>query len=977
MSALPDSPPPAASGPAEQSLPNGPTLGPTPGPTPGPTQAQTQAENAELLRLVFEHAGEGISVFDAQLRLRAWNTRFLQLTGIDPALAHRGAALFDLLLQQAVAGEFGPLDAHAEAQRRLDSLRDGDIPLTQRLRPNGRSIETRRSGLPGGGFVMLCVDITERRASEALALAEQRMLALLMTRTEQGFWFIDNNLLTTHANPAMCRMLGLPLAQVLGRNIYAFVDEANAALYREQVTLRQQGQAAGYEISLRRADGSLLRCFNNATPLFDASGQPLGAVGMYSDISRLTRAEQQLRRTGALLAQKSQVLENTLESLSQGVLSLDTAGRANAWNQRLLDLLHVPRELMLGRPSLTDLAQFQDAHGPITEGHAEIENQIETPAKAAAAGWIGVDPQALLPVYQRTGADGKVLEVRTQVAVDKSVVRTYTDVTANVLAERALRDSETRFRTMANAAPALIWQSDATGTPSWFNQRWLDHTGRSMAEELRLPWASRIHGDDQARCRVLLESATTARLPYSVEFRLLKPAGNTVWIADSGIPHFGPDGRFEGYIGYGWEISQRKAAEVALIAAKEEAERANRAKSEFLSRMSHELRTPLNAVLGFGQLLESDAVDRLSPGQRSRVQELLRGGRHLLSLINDVLDLARIDAGTLQLRLAPVDLAALAGDCLRLVQPMADERGIRLQVSSAPLDAPAVLADPTRLKQVLLNLLSNAIKYNHEGGRVELRWHAVAAGRQVCIEVIDNGPGLSAAQQTRLFQAFERLDAERTSVEGAGIGLALSKWLMNLMRGEIGVRSAPGQGCTFWLQLACADAARLPPLGVANSVANSVATAAPTGPPAAALAQATRQVLYIEDNSVNQLLMQGMLMQRPAIVLRLAELPEAGLLMAVESVPDLILLDIQLPQMDGFEVLRRLRQNPLTQAVPVVAVSANALHSDIEKAHLAGFADYITKPLDLTRLLAVVDRCLSDGLAPSPSPSPGPGRESG
>jgi len=360
---------------------------------------------------------------------------------------------------------------------------------------------------------------------------ERRMLALLLQHTEQGFWFIDNALRTTEANPALCRMLRTTRQAMLGRSIYEFADEANQAIFREESDRRALGEGSGYQITLTRTDGSALHCLNNATPIFNAAGEKIGAVGMFSDINAL------------------------------------------------------------------------------------------------------------------------------------------------------------------------------------------------------------------------------------------------------------------------------KVAEAALIAARDEAERANRAKSDFLSRMSHELRTPLNAVLGFGQLLESDPRDPLTPGQLARVQELLRGGRHLLSLINEVLDLARIEAGALQVQLASVDVAELARDCLRLITPMALNSGIGLVFSN---DAPQALwaqADATRLKQVLLNLLSNAIKYNRAQGQVELSWHAEPATATVRLEVRDDGPGLDLSQQARLFMAFERLQAERSNVEGTGIGLSLSKSLVQLMQGQIGVHSAPGQGSTFWVRL--------------------------------------------------------------------------------------------------------------------------------------------------------------------------------
>ena len=739
----------------------------------------------------------------------------------------------------------------------------------------------------------------------------------------------------------MCRLLGLTQAQMLGRNIYDFVDEENAAIFRHHVVLRRQGLATGYEVALLHADGHAVHCFNNATPMFDASGRRRGSVGMFSDISPLKRAEQQIRHTGELLAQKSHVLELTLDSLSQGVVTLDAVGCATAYNRRFLDLLEIPDSFMRTRPTAAEMRRYQIEHG-------HFPGELGTPQ--------AIELRRRSKRYQRMRRDGLVLDVQSHAAADGSEVRTYSDVTAAVHAQQALSESEARFRRMADAAPALIWESDTEGNAIWFNQQWLAFTGRSLAAELACPWRARMHADDIETCRAVFAEGAAAQRPFKQEYRLLRGDGGLAWIVDSGIPRLAADGRFEGFIVYGWDITERRAAQAALLTAKEEAERANRAKSEFLSRMSHELRTPLNAVLGFGQLLESDPADPLSATQRARVQELLRGGRHLLSLINDVLDLARIEAGTLQLQLASVDVAAVVGDCQRLVQPMADARGIALHLQpggQAGNQADHARADPTRLKQVLLNLLSNAIKYNRPGGSVHLGWVAEPGGQHLRIEVRDTGPGLHEAQQERLFQAFERLDAERSSVEGAGIGLALSKWLVELMRGEIGVHSRPGEGSVFWVRLACADA----PTVVA--VAASAPAAAVAGVPQPAPAAPSRRVLYIEDNEVNQMLMEGLLSQRPQIELAMAALPLEGLALAREKPPDLVLLDIQLPGIDGFEVLRQLRLHPATQAIPVVAVSANALDEDRAQAARAGFVDYITKPIDMTLLLDVVDRLLA------------------
>jgi PAS domain S-box-containing protein len=876
-----------------------------------PASAPDATNSDALLRLIFDHAGEGIAVVDAGLRLRAWNQRFLSLTRIDPTLVHAGVELQALDL--APPDEPGP-------------------SVTEHVRSDGRVIEARRNPVPGGGFVMLYADITDRRDEQLKLADQQRMLALLIQRTEQGIWFIDNALRTTDANPAMCRMLGLPLAQMLGRDIYEFVDEANAAIFRERVALRSLGQASSYEITLRHADGHAVHCYNNATPIFDNQGRKIGAVGMFSDITPLKRAEQQVRLGSEMLAQKSHVLEITLDALSQGVLSLDADGRTHAYNRRFLELLQIPDALMQTRPTIMEVGRYQ-----IAQGH------FLSPAVQPRVDQWRTDP----PLYRRQRVDGVVLEVQTHRGADGRVVRTYTDVTAAVQVQRALEASESRFRRMADAAPALIWQSDAVGAPVWFNQRWLQYTGRSAAQELALGWEARMHADDLGPSRVAFRASAADGRPFEIEYRVLRGDGRLAWIADQGIPQLSSDGSCNGFIVYGWDITARRAAEAGLRAAKDEAERANRAKSEFLSRMSHELRTPLNAVLGFGQLLQADTDEPLSTTQRGRVRELLHGGRHLLSLINDVLDLARIEAGTLHVALARVALAPALSDCLRLVQPAADERGITLV---APADAGLqVLADPTRLRQVLLNLLSNAIKYSDGGGRVELAaWREAGVAR---IEVRDNGPGLSAEQQARLFQPFERLHAAQSTVEGAGIGLALSKWLLSLMQGQIGVHSSPGAGCVFWVRLQLAGD------GPAAPVAAAAELALP--PPPAAAAPQQHTVLYIEDNEVNQLLMEGMLAQRPGLRLLVTGQPEDGVALALREQPALVLLDIQLPGIDGYEVLHRLRQDSATRDIPVVAVSANAMPADLEKAARAGFADYVAKPIDLPRLLAVVDALLA------------------
>ena len=658
-------------------------------------------------------------------------------------------------------------------------------------------------------------DITDAKTAE-LALAEQHhLLTLLVKTTNEGFWFLDPEGITTDVNPAMCAILGRAREEIIGKGIYEFVDAANALIFREQVKLRAAGVASGYEIALLRPDGSQVDCFNNATPIFDTAGRRVGAIGMFADISEHKRAEKQLRAASEELAQKSLALQVTLDSMAQGIVSMDAEGRVSVHNRRMLELLDLPETLIRPGATLSEIATFQNERGDFGDGLSYIAPESRH--------FIRTMRHLDLPLlYVRETRSGRRIEVQTRHLPDGSLVRTYADVTAYFEAQQALTD------------------------------------------------------------------------------------------------------------------------------AKEEAERANRAKSEFLSRMSHELRTPMNAILGFGQLLVSDTRHPLAEQQREHVGEILRGARHLLNLINEVLDLALVETGKLQVSLEPVELSGLLQECLALVHPLATAGVIDVKLLDESGCACHVVADRTRLKQVLLNLLSNAIKYNRLGGHVHLACTAEAQG--VRIGISDNGPGLSAEQTARLFQAFERLDAMRTGVEGAGLGLALSKHLMDAMGGEIGLESAVGAGSTFWLRLPRAEAPVLPGAGDC---------ALPPMPGDTLPPARVRKVLYIEDNPVNVLLMEAMLGRGDSLQMLSASLPLLGLQMAADERPDLILLDIQLPGMDGFEVLRRLRLNEASHRVPVIAVSANAMAHDVEHGLAAGFVRYLTKPLDMQELLAAVEEALA------------------
>jgi PAS domain S-box-containing protein len=391
-----------------------------------------------------------------------------------------------------------------------------------------------------------------------------------------------------------------------------------------------------------------------------------------------------------------------------------------------------------------------------------------------------------------------------------------------------------------------------------------------------------------------------------------------------------------------------QAARRALEEAKDAAEGANKAKSEFLSSMSHELRTPMNAILGFAQLLQTDPDQPLSATQKESVDQIARAGWHLLQLINDVLDLAKIEAGKIEAILDDVTLDDVMGECLSLVAPLADKHAIEL-VDQASASGLHVHADYTRLKQVVLNLLSNAIKYNRPNGSVALE---VGAADGVCeIAIVDTGVGLTAEQISRIFEPFTRVALHRDEIEGTGIGLTITRKLVALMGGEIGVSSTPDEGSRFWVKLPLSKAEPVPIAMPATATGEPAVKARARGP--------GQTVLYVEDNPANLALVEYVLRQRrPHLRLLSAHNGELGLSIAEAERPDLIILDISLPNMDGYEVLSILRSRPEMRGTPIFALSANAMQSDINRGLAAGFDDYLTKPIDVTRLLHTIDDLL-------------------
>ncbi len=539
------------------------------------------------------------------------------------------------------------------------------------------------------------------------------------------------------------------------------------------------------------------------------------------------------------------------------------------------------------------------------------------------------------------------------------------DITARKDAELALQQSEHRFRQFFEAG--LVGMSITDAQRCWIhvNARLCDMFGYSEAELRAHDWDSLTHPDDRDEGRARFDAVLSGEIDgYTLDKRYVRKDGSVLDAAIAVRCERDAEGRAQRFYAIVEDVSARKRAERALAAhseqlealvearsrelvlARDQAQAASRAKSELLSRMSHELRTPMNAILGFSQLLE---VDRgLPPNARRFVTEIMRAGKHLLSLINDVLDLAHVESGRLSLSPEPLALTDFVPEVLTLMRPLADRRGVSLTLE--PIDGLVVRADRTRLKQVLVNLVSNAIKYNRDDGQV-----AVAAWAQddttLRLVVRDTGPGIPAERAKSLFEPFNRLGAESGTIEGTGIGLSICHRLVELMGGRIGVEQPSEGGSEFWVDLPRAAPGTEP------------AEPPPAPPPPVAPAPLDATVLCVEDNPANLRLMAHVIGRIPGLRLLQATSAEEGITLAREHRPGLILLDINLPGMDGYAALDVLRADARTRHIPAVALTANAMSGDARRAVAAGFAEHVAKPIDLPAFEAMVRRLVDAGRA--------------
>jgi PAS domain S-box-containing protein len=518
--------------------------------------------------------------------------------------------------------------------------------------------------------------------------------------------------------------------------------------------------------------------------------------------------------------------------------------------------------------------------------------------------------------------------------------------------DQRLRDQQFYTRSLIESNIDALMTTDPRGIITDVNKQMEALTGRTRDELIGAPFKG--YFTDPERAEAAIKLVLSEKKVTDFELTACSRDGKRTEVSYNATTFYDRERTLQGVFAAARDVTERKRNEQALLetnaeleTAKSGAEKANLAKSDFLSSMSHELRSPLNAILGFAQLLES-ARPPPSDSQKDSIGQILRAGWHLLELINQVLDLAVIESGKVSISPEPVSVADVMSECQAMMEPEAQQRGVLMTFPR--FDQPVfVSADRTRLKQIVINLLSNAIKYNREQGTVVVACTASTPER-TRISVHDTGAGLSPENMAQLFQPFNRLGQEAAGVAGTGIGLVVTKRLAELMEGELGVESVPGAGSVFWCELISSAAPRLIVEGAEATVQDQ--------PPVLAVAR-PRSVLYVEDNPANMKLVEQLIARRPDIQLLTAVNGQLGIEIARASQPTLILMDINLPGISGVEAMRLLRKDPMTAHIPVVALTANAMPRDIQSSLEVGFFRYLTKPIKVKEFMDALNAALA------------------
>ncbi len=816
------------------------------------------------------------------------------------------------------------------------------------------------------GYLLIGTDNTARKqAEEALRKAGALQNAIFNSANFSSI-ATDAKGVIQIFNVGAERMLGYTAAEVMNKITPADISDPQEVIARAKALSLELGTTITpgfealvfkasrgiediYELTYFRKDGSRFPAVVSVTALRDDQDAIIGYLLIGTDNTARKQAEEALRKAGALQSA-------IFNSANFSSIATDAKG--------VIQIFNVGAERMLGygaaevMNSITP-ADISDPEEVIARAKA-LSVELGTPITPGFEALVFKASRGIEDIYELTyirkdGSRFPAVVSVTALRDDEDAIIGYlligTDNTArkHVEAERQkldqrLRDQQFYTRSLIESNIDALMTTDPAGIITDVNKEMEALTGCTRDELIGAPFKS--YFTDPARAEAGINQVLRERKITDYELTARARDGTTTVVSYNATTFYDRNRTLQGVCAAARDVTERKRLDLVLQEKNVELERANLAKSDFLSSMSHELRSPLNAILGFAQLLEIDAAT-ITPAQKASIDQILHAGWYLLELINGILDLAQIESGKLSLSPEHVSLSEVMTECQAMIEPLRQTRGIR--VTFPRFDLPCFVdADRTRLKQVIINLLSNALKYNRPGGAVDVECTTNAPGR-VRISVRDTGEGLAPDKLAQLFQSFNRLGQEAGGEEGTGIGLVVSKRLVELMRGVIGVESTVGVGSVFWIELSEATAPHID--------LDTPGPAAAAQPPVQAGAR-LRTVLYVEDNPANLTLVEQILGRHPDMRLLSARNAHLGIEIARTSQPEVILMDINLPGMSGLEALVILRTDPLTAHIPIVALSANAMPRDIKKGLDAGFFRYLTKPIKVDEFTGTLSAAL-------------------
>ena len=809
------------------------------------------------------------------------------------------------------------------------------------------------------GAVLVFRNVTQEYAVQQKTHDSAVLIQTILNTVADGVLTLHGkSLLVETVNPAIEVMFGYAAVDMIGHDIRLLIPA-----YSPLATGAAEGVADGSpqapvaipvrEVQGRRKDGSVFALEIALNEMW--LGGERHFTGVLRDFTTRKLAEEAIFKEGALQAA-------IFNSANFSSIATDAKG--------VIQIFNVGAERMLGYTALEVMnritpADISDPQEVIVRAKA-LSAELETPIAPGFEALVFKASRGIEDIYELTyirkdGSRFPAVVSVTALRDDDDAIIGYlligTDNTARQQIEeerkkldQRLRDQQFYTRSLIEANIDAIMTTDPVGIITDVNKQMESLTDCTRDELIGAPFKKYFTDPERAEAGIALVLNEKTVTNYELTARTRD--GRETVVSYNATTFYDRDRNLQGVFAAARDVTERKrldgvleAKNVELEAARTLAEKANLAKSDFLSSMSHELRSPLNAILGFAQLMESEAPPP-TMGQQESISQILRAGWHLLKLINEILDLTIIESGQIPLSKEPVLLSEILAECQGMFEQQAQQRGITLHfpVSDA---GPFVMADRTRLKQVFINLLTNAIKYNRPQGTVEVRCTLEPKAR-VRVSIRDTGLGLRLEQQAQLFQAFNRLGQEAGGVEGTGIGLVVAKQLVGLMGGAIGVQSTVGEGSVFWFELDAVDGPVVPTDG---------GDATP-GLPVSTRPARESTLLYVEDNPANMKLVQKIIERYPDIRLLMASDGIAGVELARTALPDVILLDINLPGINGFETLKLLRDDPLTASIPALAISANAMQSDIKKGQEAGFMRYLTKPIKVDEFMLALNAAL-------------------